>query len=174
MRRAKDKQVFPERAQLADEFIILDAIDGKESAVFEDWVLAAELSLLLSLILNLGFVDGLCGDIVFGSVAHAEHDMLYRAVVVECNADDILETLGEIVRAIGVLLFRQRLDRINTVEGESKNLPITVGCSEEEPAVVALLQQIRMEVNASDGCISKSVIGKTDDHLVGNLVEERA
>lgn len=113
-------------------------------------------------------------NIVFCRVAAPEHDVLYGAVFVECHAHNILETVGEVVRAGGVFLSWKWGYVIDAVEGKSENFAVIVGGAKEEPTVVVLLQNIGMEDNATDSGVCEGVVGQADDHLVGDMVEEGA
>ena len=125
-----------------------------------------------TLLRRLAAMDGFCDYIIFGRITHPEEYMFYGAVFVEGHADYVFKTLKKVFGTFCVFFIGKRFYLVNPIKGEGKDFAFTIRRTKEKPTVVILLQQIRMEIYATDGRIGKGVIGKTDDHLVGYIIKE--
>ena len=76
--------------------------------------------------------------------------MFYRAVLIVGYSNDVFEAFRKIIGAWNVFLLRQRFHLIYSVEGEGKDFLVIVVSAQQEPTVVVLLEQIRVEAYTTD------------------------
>ena len=115
-------EVLAVGTEFADEFVVLDTVDGEEGATFESGVLGAKLQFPVAMILLLRFVNGLSDDIVLGGVADPEEDMLNGVILMEGDTNDVFETLLKVKGTRNVTELGKRLYLIDTVEREVEDL----------------------------------------------------
>lgn len=172
---AEDEEVGAEGGEFAEEFVVLDAVDAEEAAAREGRVLAAEGLFLLAADVALRLVEGLGEDVVLRAVADPEDDGLQWAVVVEGDADDVLEALVEVAVVGTVGAAGQRLDALDAVEGQVEELAVSVGGADEVPAAVVLAELVGVHHHAAVlvGHVEDMIV-HVDDRPVGDVGEDLA
>lgn len=166
---AEDEEVGAEGGEFAEEFVVLDAVDAEETSSGEGRVLLAQGLFLLAADVALRLVEGFGEHIVLRAVADPEDDGLQGVVVVEADADDVLEALVEVAVVGAVGSVGQRFDALDAVEGEVEDFARVVGSTDEVPAAVVLAKQVRMYHHAAVlvGDVEDMIV-QVDDRPVGD------
>ena len=123
----------------------------------------------------LRLVEGFGEHIVLRAVADPEDDGLQWAVVVEGDADDVLEALAEVAVVGAVVAAGQRLDTHDAVEGQVEDSARVVGGADKVPAAVVLTKQVGVHYHAAVlvGHVEDMIV-HVNDHPVGDVGEDLA